>query len=130
MPKVTSGKVPPTRPTAREVCASPAREAPKASLKRSVVSPPEHAEEAVRRQKKVKVLTRRHKSRPGEGESRSRSKEAVAEAEERASELREELEKTKRERGEELLRRETLEKELARKMDDELLQAVKDLEST
>ncbi|RWV78869.1 hypothetical protein GW17_00060084 [Ensete ventricosum] len=75
--------------------------------------------------------------------------EAVAEAEERASELREKLEKTKRERGEELLRREASEKELqevrshlgdaqqlmrearirARKMDDELLQAVKDLES-
>ncbi|KAJ8475584.1 hypothetical protein OPV22_019311 [Ensete ventricosum] len=75
--------------------------------------------------------------------------EAVAEAEEHASELREELEKTKRERGEELLRREASEKELqevqshlgdaqqllkearirARKMDDELLQAVKDLES-
>ncbi|RRT54624.1 hypothetical protein B296_00016936 [Ensete ventricosum] len=47
MPKVTSGKVPPTRLTAREV---------------------------VRRHKKVKVLTRRHKSRLGEGESRSRSK--------------------------------------------------------
>ncbi|RWV78870.1 hypothetical protein GW17_00060085 [Ensete ventricosum] len=74
MPKVTSGKVPPTRPTAREVGASPAREAPKASLKRLVVSPPEQAEEAVRCQKKVKVLMRRHKSRPGEGESRSRSK--------------------------------------------------------
>ncbi|RZS20447.1 hypothetical protein BHM03_00052967 [Ensete ventricosum] len=63
--------------------------------------------------------------------------------------LREELEKTKRERGEELLRYEASEKELqqvwshlgdaqrllretrirARKMDDELLQAVKDLES-
>ncbi|RRT31969.1 hypothetical protein B296_00048846 [Ensete ventricosum] len=35
--------------------------------------------------------------------------EAVAKAEERASELQEELEKTKRERGEELLRREALE---------------------
>ncbi|RRT35383.1 hypothetical protein B296_00043423 [Ensete ventricosum] len=71
------------------------------------------------------------------------------EAEERAFELREELKKTKRERGEELLRRESSEKELhevwshlgdaqrllrearirAQKMDDELLQAVKDLES-
>ncbi|RWW37502.1 hypothetical protein BHE74_00057378 [Ensete ventricosum] len=67
--------------------------------------------------------------------------EAVAEAEGRASELREELEKTKRERDEELLRREASEKELqevrshlgdaqqllreartrARRMDDELL---------
>ncbi|RRT31395.1 hypothetical protein B296_00052646 [Ensete ventricosum] len=75
--------------------------------------------------------------------------EAVAKAEECASELREELEKTKRERGEELLRREASKKELyevrshlgdaqrllkearvrARKMEDELLQAVKDLES-
>ncbi|RRT33081.1 hypothetical protein B296_00049082 [Ensete ventricosum] len=74
---------------------------------------------------------------------------AVAKAEERASELREELEKTKWERSEELLRREPSEKELhevrshlgdaqwllkearvrARKMDDELLQAVKALES-
>ncbi|RWW11843.1 hypothetical protein GW17_00024521, partial [Ensete ventricosum] len=71
--------------------------------------------------------------------------EAVAEAEERASRLREELEKLKGERAEELLRREALEKELrghlgdaqqllkeararARRMDDELLQAVKDLE--
>ncbi|RZS26807.1 hypothetical protein BHM03_00060208 [Ensete ventricosum] len=35
--------------------------------------------------------------------------EAVAKAEERASELQEDLEKTKRERGEELLRREALE---------------------
>ncbi|RRT32424.1 hypothetical protein B296_00058733 [Ensete ventricosum] len=74
MPKVESGKVPPTRPIAREVGASPARVAPKASLKRPVVSPPEQAEEAVRRHKKVKVLTRRHKSHPSERESRSRSK--------------------------------------------------------
>ncbi|RWW36820.1 hypothetical protein BHE74_00058117 [Ensete ventricosum] len=74
MPKVVSGKVPPTRPTTREVDASPARETPKASLKRLVVSPTEQAEDAVRRHKKVKVLTMRHKSRLGEGESRSRSK--------------------------------------------------------
>ncbi|RRT31903.1 hypothetical protein B296_00057828 [Ensete ventricosum] len=52
--------------------------------------------------------------------------EVVAKAEERTSELREELEKTKRERGEELLRREASE---ARRMNDELLQAVKDMES-
>ncbi|RWW40576.1 hypothetical protein BHE74_00053997 [Ensete ventricosum] len=260
MPKVASGKAPPTRPTAREVGASPVREVPKASLKRLVVTSIEQAEDAVRHHKKVKVLTRRHKSHPGEGESRSRSKgkepeaparseeggaspaherrrsmknllktkvhkgdtgyyvllmsdlghqdpkkemkarwkglknstksqhfqmalfdrvhdagrlitfmnyrikqlqeeldalksnggsEAVSKVEERASELREELEKTKRERGEELLRREASEKELhevrshlgdaqrllkearvrARKMDNELLQAVKDLES-
>ncbi|RRT32277.1 hypothetical protein B296_00046755, partial [Ensete ventricosum] len=74
MPKVTSGKVPPTRPTAREVGASPARDAPKASLKRPIVTPTEQAEDAARRHKKVKVLTRRHKSRLGEGESHSRSK--------------------------------------------------------
>ncbi|RRT31725.1 hypothetical protein B296_00049348 [Ensete ventricosum] len=215
MPKVASGKAPPTRPTAREVDASPVREVPKALSKRPVVTSIEQAEDAVRHHKKVKVLTRRHKSRPGEGESRSRSKGmepttpskeleapagseegalhrpmsnnsstaeefergllhpqlarelytlpsevlmaraakemvlAVAKAEEHASELREELEKTKRERGEELLRREASEKELheirshlgdaqwllkearvrAWKMDDELLQAVKDLES-
>ncbi|RRT68325.1 hypothetical protein B296_00035445, partial [Ensete ventricosum] len=40
----------------------------------SVVSPPEQAEETARRVKNVKVLTRRQKSRPGEGESRSWSK--------------------------------------------------------
>ncbi|RZS22200.1 hypothetical protein BHM03_00054932 [Ensete ventricosum] len=75
--------------------------------------------------------------------------EAVAEAEKRASELREELEKIKRDKAEELLRREASEKELqeirghlgdaqqllreartrGRRMDDKLLQAVKDLES-
>ncbi|RWW43956.1 hypothetical protein BHE74_00050328 [Ensete ventricosum] len=224
MPKVTSGKVPLNRPTAQEVGASPAREAPKASLKRPIDTPTERVEDAARHRKKVKVLTRMHKSRLGEGESRSRSKgkepapssgepeapaesveggaspahqrprsmkdlfktkvhkddagyytllmsdlghqdpekemkarwkglknstKAVAKAEERASELQEELEKTKRERGEELLRREASEKELhevrshlgdaqrllkearvrARKMDDELLQAMKALES-
>ncbi|RWW39322.1 hypothetical protein BHE74_00055356 [Ensete ventricosum] len=74
MPRVTGGKVPPTRPTAREVGASPPREAPRASSKRPVVSPPEQAEEAAGRVKKVKVLTRKHKSHPGEGESRYRSK--------------------------------------------------------
>ncbi|RZS28491.1 hypothetical protein BHM03_00062089, partial [Ensete ventricosum] len=62
------------RPTAREIGASPPREALRASSKRPVVSPPEQDEEAARRVKKVKVLTRRHKSHPGEGESRSRSK--------------------------------------------------------
>ncbi|RRT31929.1 hypothetical protein B296_00053797, partial [Ensete ventricosum] len=180
-------------------------------------------EDAGRRQKKTKVLTRKHKSRVGEGEPRSRLKgkepaalseepeepagseggaslarwtglknstkvwnnssaveefgrgllypqlarelytlpseldalkskggpEAVAEAEERASVLREELKKIKGEKAEELLRREASEKELlavwghlgdaqqllketrtrARRMDDELLQAVKDLKS-
>ncbi|RRT52443.1 hypothetical protein B296_00017103 [Ensete ventricosum] len=74
MPKVTSDKVPSTRPTTREVGASPEREAPKASLKRPVVTPTEQAEDAARRHKKVKVLTRRHKSHLGEGESHSQSK--------------------------------------------------------
>ncbi|RRT31199.1 hypothetical protein B296_00056808, partial [Ensete ventricosum] len=74
MSRVTSGKVPPTRPTAREVGASLAREAPRASSKRLVVSPPEQAEDTGRHHKKVKVLTRKHKFRLGEGESRSRSK--------------------------------------------------------
>ncbi|RRT36062.1 hypothetical protein B296_00045094 [Ensete ventricosum] len=74
MPRVTGGKIPLTRPTAREVDASPPREALRASSKRPIVSPPEQVEDAARHVKKVKVLTRRHKSRPGEGESRSRSK--------------------------------------------------------
>ncbi|RZS27271.1 hypothetical protein BHM03_00060719, partial [Ensete ventricosum] len=76
--------------------------------------------------------------------------EAVAKAEERASELEQELGKTKQERNEALQRLEASEKELtevrsnlaeiqrllkevrvrARKMDDELLQSVKALEST
>ncbi|RWW38991.1 hypothetical protein BHE74_00055717 [Ensete ventricosum] len=55
MPKVSGGKAPPACPATWEVGASPAREAPKASLKRP-------------------VLTRRYKSRLDEGESRSRSK--------------------------------------------------------
>ncbi|RRT31363.1 hypothetical protein B296_00048033 [Ensete ventricosum] len=74
MPRVTGGKVPPTRPTAREVGVSPAREAPRASSKRPVATPPEQAEDAGRHHKKTKVLTRKHKSHLGEGESRSRSK--------------------------------------------------------
>ncbi|RRT31745.1 hypothetical protein B296_00053649 [Ensete ventricosum] len=57
-----------------KVGASPVREVPKASSKRSVVTPTEQAEDAARRHKKVKVLTRRHKSHPGERESHSRSK--------------------------------------------------------
>ncbi|RWW58063.1 hypothetical protein BHE74_00035108 [Ensete ventricosum] len=68
---VTSGKVPSTRPAAREVNASPVRKAPKASSKRPVDTAAEQAEDAARHHKKVKVLTRRHKSRLGEGEPRS-----------------------------------------------------------
>ncbi|RRT34686.1 hypothetical protein B296_00047057 [Ensete ventricosum] len=60
MPKVTSGKVLLTSPAAREVGASPTRQAPKASLKRPVDAPIEQAEDAARCHKKVKVLTRRN----------------------------------------------------------------------
>ncbi|RRT31385.1 hypothetical protein B296_00053691 [Ensete ventricosum] len=75
MPRVTGGKVPPTRPTACEVGASPTREAPRASSKRPAPPPsPEQVEDAGRHQKKMKVLTRKHKSRVGDGESRSRLK--------------------------------------------------------
>ncbi|RRT33232.1 hypothetical protein B296_00052828, partial [Ensete ventricosum] len=74
MPKVSGGKAPPARPATREVGASPAREAPKASSKRPVDAPAEQVDDPTRRHKKVKVLTRRHKSHLGEGESRSRSK--------------------------------------------------------
>ncbi|KAJ8466034.1 hypothetical protein OPV22_028586 [Ensete ventricosum] len=88
MPKVTSGKVPPTCPAAREVGASPAREALKASLKRPVDASVEQVEDAARRHKKVKVLTRRHKSRLGEGESRSRSKGKEPEAPSEEPEIR------------------------------------------
>ncbi|RZS16407.1 hypothetical protein BHM03_00048391 [Ensete ventricosum] len=74
MPKVSSGKAPPTRTATREVGSSPARETPKASSKRPVDAPVEQAVDAAKRHKKIKVLTRRHKSRLGERESRSRSK--------------------------------------------------------
>ncbi|RWW38818.1 hypothetical protein BHE74_00055912 [Ensete ventricosum] len=67
MPKVSSGKAP-------QIGASPAREAPKASSKRPVDAPTEQADDAARRHKKIKVLTRRYKSRLGEGESCSQSK--------------------------------------------------------
>ncbi|RWV82069.1 hypothetical protein GW17_00056462 [Ensete ventricosum] len=72
---VSGGKAPPTRIVAREVDASPTREAPKALSKRPVDAPTEQTDDSARRHKKVKVLTRRHKSRHGEGESRSRSKD-------------------------------------------------------
>ncbi|RZS22385.1 hypothetical protein BHM03_00055151 [Ensete ventricosum] len=74
MPKVSGGKALSTRPAAREVDTSPSREAPKASSKRPIDAPAEQVDNPARRHKKVKVLTRRHKSRHCEGESRSRSK--------------------------------------------------------
>ncbi|RWW87099.1 hypothetical protein BHE74_00004096 [Ensete ventricosum] len=123
MPKMSNGKAPSTHAAApaREVGVSPAREAPKASSKRPIDASTDLAG----------------------------GPETVAKAEERASELEQELEKTKRERDEVLQRLEASEKELnevrsdlaeiqrllkevrvrARKMDDELLQAVKALEN-
>ncbi|RWV99941.1 hypothetical protein GW17_00037128, partial [Ensete ventricosum] len=71
MPRMTGGKAPPSRPTAREVGASPAREAP---LKRPAPPPTEQAKVAGKQQKKTKVLTRKHKSHVGKGGSHSRSK--------------------------------------------------------
>ncbi|RRT45271.1 hypothetical protein B296_00032779 [Ensete ventricosum] len=74
MPKVSGGKAPSTRAVAREVGASPARETPKTSSKRPIDTLAEQVDDPARQHKKVKVLTRRHKSRHGERESRSRSK--------------------------------------------------------
>ncbi|RZS08531.1 hypothetical protein BHM03_00039578 [Ensete ventricosum] len=73
-PRFSSGKAPPTRAATREVGSSPAREAPKASSKRPVDVSAEQAVDAAKRHKKIKVLTRRHKSRLSEEGSRSRSK--------------------------------------------------------
>ncbi|RRT56087.1 hypothetical protein B296_00009367, partial [Ensete ventricosum] len=76
MPKVSGGKAPSTRTVApaREVVTSPTRETPKASSKQLIDASTEQVDDPARRSKKVKVLTRRHKSRHGEGETRSRSK--------------------------------------------------------
>ncbi|RRT46807.1 hypothetical protein B296_00051616 [Ensete ventricosum] len=86
MPKVSGGKTSSVRAAApaQEVDVSPAREAPKISSKRPIDAPTEQVNDSARRQKKVKVLTRRHKSRHGEGGSRSHSKgkEPIAPAEE------------------------------------------------
>ncbi|RWW81431.1 hypothetical protein BHE74_00010164 [Ensete ventricosum] len=75
-PKVSGGKAPSTRTVAlaREVVTSPARETPKASSKRPIDASTEQVDDPARRLKKVKVLTRRHKSRHGERETRSHSK--------------------------------------------------------
>ncbi|RZS28457.1 hypothetical protein BHM03_00062055 [Ensete ventricosum] len=77
MPKMSNGKAPSTRATApvRKVDVSPAREAPKTSSKRPIDAPTGQADDPAQRPKKVKVLTRRHKSQHGEGESRSHSKD-------------------------------------------------------
>ncbi|RWW69395.1 hypothetical protein BHE74_00023004 [Ensete ventricosum] len=230
MPKVSGGKAPSTRTTAREVGVSPAREAPKASSKRPVDAPAEQVDDPARRHKKGKepaapseepdtpakseeggaspvhrrprsmkdlFKTKVHKDDAGyytlqmsdlghqdpDKEMKARwrglknstkvwNDSSAAEEFERGllhpqlarelymlpsevflaravKEMVLELEKTKRERDEELLRREASEKDLnevrsnlgevqqllkearvrARKMDDELLQAVKALES-
>ncbi|RWW44406.1 hypothetical protein BHE74_00049823 [Ensete ventricosum] len=186
MPKVSGGKTPSVRAVvpAREVGVSPAGEAPKTSSKRLTDTPNEQTDDPDHRHKKVKILSRRHKSCHGEGGSQSHFKgkeptasvevpetlvesaeedaspvhhhqrsmkdlfktkqeidalksgggpEVVAAVEERASKPEKELEKTKRERDEMLQRLDASNKELneaqARKMDDELLQSVKALES-
>ncbi|RZR91479.1 hypothetical protein BHM03_00019613 [Ensete ventricosum] len=86
MPKVFGGKTSSVRVAvpAWEVGVSPAREAPKTFSKRPIDAPTEQIDDPARRQKKVKILTRRHKSRHGEGGSRSHSKgkEPVAPVEE------------------------------------------------
>ncbi|RWW54483.1 hypothetical protein BHE74_00038932 [Ensete ventricosum] len=76
MPKMSGSKAPSTRVAApaREVSVSPAREAPKVLSKRSIDALTEQVDDLARRHKKVKALTRRHKSRHGEGESCSHSK--------------------------------------------------------
>ncbi|RWV77256.1 hypothetical protein GW17_00061939, partial [Ensete ventricosum] len=123
MPKMSSGKAPSTRAAtpAREVGVSPAREAPKTLSKRSIDVPTEQADDPAWRHKKVKVLTRRHKSRHGEGESRSHSKgkEPAASSEEPDT-------PAESDEGDALLKEARVR---ARKMDDELLQAVKALEN-
>ncbi|RRT83782.1 hypothetical protein B296_00005933 [Ensete ventricosum] len=147
-----------TTAPAREIGVSPAMEAPKASSKRPIDASIEQVDDPARRPKKVKVLIRRHNSWHGEGGSHSHSKgkEPIAPAEEPESlvesdegDASPELGKTKQERDEALQRLEASEKELtevrsdlakiqrllkeardrARKMDDELLQSVKVLES-
>ncbi|RZS03243.1 hypothetical protein BHM03_00033397 [Ensete ventricosum] len=100
MPRVAGGRAPPSRPSAREASASPAREAPRASAKRPAPPPPppptERADATGKSAKKMKVLSRKHKSPVGEGGSRPRSKgkepaasparpEAPAESEEGAA---------------------------------------------
>ncbi|RRT39174.1 hypothetical protein B296_00042235 [Ensete ventricosum] len=170
MPKMSSDKDPLTRAVgpAQEVDVSLAREAPKTSSKRSIdastggvregTSPPSTGAGAIHAPlgglvgpscqgngfgKFPTFVSELDTLKSGGGP------EAVAKAEEHASELGQELEKTKWERDEVLLRLEASEKDLsevrsnltevqrllkearvrARKMDDELLQAVKALEN-
>ncbi|RRT57722.1 hypothetical protein B296_00012868 [Ensete ventricosum] len=60
--------------SAWEIGVSPMREAPKTSSKRPTDASTERIDDLFRRHKNVKILSRRHKSRHGEGGSRSHSK--------------------------------------------------------
>ncbi|RWW88633.1 hypothetical protein BHE74_00002483 [Ensete ventricosum] len=84
MPKVSEGKTPSVRAAvpAQEVGISPAREAPKTSSKRPIDTLNEQTDDPARRHKKVKILSRRHKSCHGESRSHSKGKEPVEPVEE------------------------------------------------
>ncbi|RRT51410.1 hypothetical protein B296_00043192 [Ensete ventricosum] len=76
MSKVSKGKTSSVRAAvpAREVSVSPVREAPKTFSKKLIDTPTEQIDDLTRWHKKVKILSRRHKSHHGEGGSRSHSK--------------------------------------------------------
>ncbi|RRT73217.1 hypothetical protein B296_00003344 [Ensete ventricosum] len=76
MPKVSGGKLPATRAIVqvREVDDTPPTEAPKSCYKRPSDASIQQADDLAQRHKKVKILSRRHKSRHGKGGSRSHSK--------------------------------------------------------
>ncbi|RRT63388.1 hypothetical protein B296_00012421 [Ensete ventricosum] len=76
MPKVSRGKTSSVCAAvlAREIGVSPVKEASKTSSKRPTDTPTEQIDDSARRHKKVKILSRRHKSCHGEGGSRSHSK--------------------------------------------------------
>ncbi|RWW46040.1 hypothetical protein BHE74_00048061 [Ensete ventricosum] len=76
IPKVSGGKFPMARAAAstREVSIPPTTEAPKSSSKRSSDASTQQADDFAWRHKKVKILSRRHKSCCDEGGSQSHSK--------------------------------------------------------
>ncbi|RWW35937.1 hypothetical protein BHE74_00059078 [Ensete ventricosum] len=76
MSKVSGGKLPAARAVVhvREVGDTPPTEARKSCYKRSSDVSIQQADDLARRHKKVKILSRRHKSRHGKGGSRSHSK--------------------------------------------------------
>ncbi|RZR77988.1 hypothetical protein BHM03_00003208 [Ensete ventricosum] len=86
MPKVSRGKLPATHAAApaREVSDTPSTEAPRSSSKRSSDASVQQSDDPTQRPKKVKILSRRHKSSCDEGGSRShsRGKEPTASVEE------------------------------------------------